>query len=263
MIKQKIRRLLMLTACITGISLTATPAWSHFLQLIPTSDRVNDTSLARQFSLELTFTHPMEGGPAMEMAKPVRFGVQSRGNTQDLIDRLTPRQVDKKQAWQASYPVTRPGNYLFFVEPTPYWEPGEGKMIIHYTKVVVDGFDWGEGWDQTLGLPVEIKPLVRPYSLWTGNLFRGLVLKDGKPVPHAEVEVEWVNDGSITPPSDAFVTQVIKADDRGIFSYAMPRAGWWGFAALIDGKHPMNNPEGKPVPVELGGLMWVHTVDMK
>ena len=30
------------------------------------------------------------------------------------------------------------------------------------------------------------------------------------------------------------VTQTIKADPNGIFTYAAPKAGWWGFAALND-----------------------------
>ena len=76
-----------------------------------------------------------------------------------------------------------------------------------------------------VGLPVEIEPLVRPTGLWTGNLFRGIVTKGGEPVPFAEIEVEYVNDGSIAAPNDAFVTQVIKADAGGVFAYAMPRAG--------------------------------------
>jgi len=136
-------------------------------------------------------------------------------------------------------------------------------MIIHYTKVVVDGLGWGNGWDAVVGFPVEIRPLVRPYGLWTGNLFRGVVEHGGKPVPFAEIEVEWLNDGSVEPPADAFVTQVIRADASGTFSYAMPRAGWWGFAALVEGAEPMTAPDGRPVPVELGALMWVRAVDMQ
>jgi cobalt/nickel transport protein len=56
---------------------------------------------------------------------------------------------------------------------------------------------------------------------------------------------------------------VIKADSRGVFSYTMPKAGWWGFAALVDGDEKMPNPDGEPVDVELGGVIWVKTVDME
>lgn len=71
-------------------------------------------------------------------------------------------------------------------------------------------------------------------------------------------------DGRVSAPADAFVTQVIKTDSQGVFSYAMPRAGWWGFAALIlDKAKTMKAPTGEMVPVERGGLTWVRTVDMK
>ncbi len=83
-------------------------------------------------------------------------------------------------------------------------------------------------------------------------------------MPFAEVEVEYYSeDGKVKVPSDPFVTQVVKADRNGVFSYVMPKAGWWGFAALIDGDEKMKNPEGKLVDVELGALLWVKTVDMK
>jgi len=238
-----------------------TPAAAHFQELIPSTEIVTDGSNPR-VGLELAFTHPMERGPVMEMAAPVQFGVLGPAGREDLKAGLKPVMVDGKSAYTAEYRIKQPGDYVFFVEPAPYWEPGEGKMIVHYTKVVVDAFGAEDGWDAALGLPVEIEPLVRPYGLWTGNLFRGIVKQYGKPVPFATVEVEWRNDGSVKPPADPFVTQTIKADGNGVFSYAMPKAGWWGFAALLDGPAPLTNPDGKEVPVEQGALIWVRTRDM-
>ena len=237
-------------------------ALAHFQELIPSTDLVTAQS-GGTLSLALTFTHPMARGPVMPMGEPVAFGVQGPLGREDLKPALVPQTLDGKQCFRAEYRVKRPGDYLFYLEPAPYWEPAEGVMIVHYTKVVVDAYDAGEGWDAELGLPVEIMPLTRPYALWTGNLFRGVVKKDGHPVPYAEVEVEWINDGSVTPPADAYITQVVKADAGGVFAYAMPRAGWWGFAALTEGDGRMKNPQGALVPVEAGGLIWVHTRDMK
>lgn len=238
------------------------PARAHFQELIPTDDIVT-AEKGRDVTLDLAFTHPMARGPVMEMAKPLRFGVRSGDRVEDLLGALRERARGEKSAWQARYRFPRPGNYIFFVEPKPYWEAAEGKMIVHYTKVIVDAFAAGEGWDRAVGLPVEIQPLARPYGLWTGNVFRGVVLLDGKPVPHAGIEVEWRNDGSFKLPADAYEAQVIRADAQGVFVYGLPRAGWWGFAALVDGDKPMKNPEGKDSPVELGGLIWVRARDMK
>jgi ABC-type Co2+ transport system, periplasmic component len=242
--------------------LASTGAQAHFQELLPSADIVPETG-DRTVTLDLTFTHPMDGGPVMEMGRPAQFGVLVDGRKHDLTAALREvRRGGNKTAYQASYTLGEPADYVFYVEPAPYWEPAEGKFIVHYTKVVVD-FASGEGWDKPVGLPVEIEPLVRPYGLWTGSLFRGVVRKNGTPVPFAEIEVEWKNDGSVTVPADPFVTQVIKADASGQFAFAMPRAGWWGFAALLEGDKPMKNPEGKPAPVETGALIWVKTTDMQ
>lgn len=240
------------------------PALAHFQELIPSADIVPSSGQTRAISFSLQFTHTMERGPLMHMARPTAFGVMIGDKRQNLLSTLKSRSVRGKSVWGTSYQLTQPGDHIFYLTPAPYWEPDEDKMIVHHTKVVVDGFHGGEGWDKLVGLPIEIEPLTRPYGLWTNNIFRGRVLKDGKPVPFAEIEVEYLNEGhQVTAPFDPYITQVIKADAHGVFAYAMPRAGWWGFAALITGEQKLKNPSGALKPVEQGGLIWVKTRDMK
>lgn len=251
-----------LVAVLVGC-LAAGEARGHFQVLIPSTDVVS-AQQSRIVTLEIVFTHPMEQGPAMEMARPRQLGVLVGGKKHDLLKALKPRKVDGKTAFTCRARATVPGDYVFFIEPAPYWEPAERKMILHYTKVVVDVMGAEEGWDAMVGFPVEIEPLVRPFGLWTGNSFRGIVKRNGRPVPFAQIEVEYYNQGRrVKIPNDAFITQVIKADAAGVFSYTMPKAGWWGFAALVDGDQKMKAPDGKPADVELGGLIWVKTVDME
>ena len=109
--------------------------------------------------------------------------------------------------------------------------------------------------------------MTRPYGLWTNNLFSGQVLLKGQPVPHAEIEVEYLNESVgnstiITPPADPYVTQVIKADVNGVFHYAMPRSGWWGFSALSQADWTLPH-QGVEKSVEIGAVYWVHTRDMR
>jgi cobalt/nickel transport protein len=244
------------------ISVSSTVVLAHFQILVPNTDLAGADQ--REVELDIIFTHPMENGPVMDMGEPAQFGVFENGARTDLKPALRMREIDGKTAYEASYTVLQPGDHVFYLEPAPYWEPAEGKMIIHFTKVVVNAFGEEEGWDEMVGFPVEIEPLVRPYGLWTGNAFRGIVRKNGALVPFAEIEVEyWNRDNEIRPPADPFITQVIKADSDGVFSYTMPRAGWWSFAALIDGDQPMDNPQGKRVGVEMGALIWVNCTDMR
>jgi cobalt/nickel transport protein len=247
----------LLPACLL-LGLLASPASAHFQAIIPSADVLPDGG---KVELQLLFTHPMARGPIMNMARPKRVGVSVDGKITDLSATLQDLRVHDATGWTFTAELKEPGAVAYFVEPEPYWEPAERKYIIHYAKVIVDGFASGEGWTVPVGLPVEIEPLSRPTGLWTGNLFSGIVRAKGKPVPFAEIEVEWINDGSVTPPNDAFLTQVIRADQNGAFAYAMPRAGWWGFAALVDGP-TTKGPDGKPAQTELGGLIWVKATDM-
>lgn len=242
-----------------GLVCLSVGAQAHFQQVIPSTDVAQP---GETVTLDLSFTHPMERGPVMEMKRPRRFGALREGGFVDMSAALKAGERDGKTVWSATWKPAEPGVSIFYVEPEPYWEPAEGKYIVHHAKVVVDAGAVGEGWDALVGAPVEIEPLVRPTGLWAGNLFQGIVRKDGKPEPFAQIEVEYMNDGSVSPPNDAFVTQVIKADANGVFTYAMPRAGWWGFAALLEADAKMKSPSGKEAPVELGALMWVKATAM-
>jgi cobalt/nickel transport protein len=247
---------------VTLMFVCVSPAFAHFQMVIPSTDIVSAED-SKSISINLMFIHPMEGH-AMDMAKPAKFGVLVGGRKSDLLETLAPMQFKGHPAFKTTYEIKRPGDCVFWVEPAPYWESAEGLMIVHYSKVVVNAMGLEEGWDAEIGLPTEIIPLARPYGLWAGNEFRGIVKKNGAPVPYAEIEVEYFNeDGKIKPPADPFITQVIKTDGNGVFSYAMPKAGWWGFAALSEADQKMKNPEGKEVGVEIGAVMWVHTRDME
>lgn len=256
------KQLFIRSIILSAVLLCPAISQAHFQMLIPSDDIVCEKD-SRKVELDIVFTHPMEQGPAMQMEEPVQFGVFFDGKKHDLKDTLIEKKVDGKTAFTSTYTIKSPSDYIFYIEPAAYWEPAEQKMIIHYTKVVVDAFGSEEGWDEMVGFPVEIEPLVRPYGLWTGNAFSGIVKKKGKPVPFAEIEVEYRNKGKkVKIPDDPYITQVIKADQNGVFHYVMPQAGWWSFAALVEGK-ALKNPEGKTVDTEWGGLIWVYTRDMK
>jgi len=244
---------------ITGlvIAFSVGTALAHFGMIIPSDSMVmqNDN---RNVNLVLSFSHPFEGH-GMELVKPVVFGVMANGKKINLLKTLKKTKFLGHTAWETSYKVNRPGIYMFYMEPKPYWEPAEDCHIVHYTKTVVTAFGDDEGWDKEIGLKTEIVPLSKPYGLYAGNVFQGIVKLDGKPVPFCEVEVEYYNkDGKAEAPTDYMVTQTIKADKNGVFTYAAPKAGWWGFAALNTSDRKIKGKD-----VELGAVLWIKFHDWK
>ena len=231
---------------------------AHFGMIIPSDAVVEDQEKA-SINLELSFSHPMEM-VGMPLVKPKAVQVIVDGKAEDLDASLQATQIMGHEAWKAQYTVKKPGVYQFVMEPQPYWEPTEDCFIIHYTKTYVAAFGEEEGWDEPAGLKTEIVPLTRPFGNYSGNVFQGQVLLDSKPVPGAEVEVEYYNrDGKYVAPNESMITQVVKADGQGIFTYGIPFAGWWGFAALNTADETMPH-EGEQKNVELGAVVWMEFV---
>ena len=235
--------------------LPAKTTLAHFGMLIPSDTMVMQED-KRNIDLTLSFSHPFEM-VGMELVKPKTFSVFAGGKRQDLLGSLKAIRVMGHSGWMAAYQVKRPGTYIFYMEPKPYWEPAEDSYIIHLAKTVVTAFGDDEGWDAEIGLKTEIVPLSKPFGLYAGNVFQGIVKLDGNSVPFAEVEVEYYNiDHKSTAPTEYMITQTIKADGNGVFTYAAPVSGWWGFAALNPADFKLKH-NGKEKNVELGAVIWV------
>jgi cobalt/nickel transport protein len=232
----------------------AVPAQAHFGMVVPDHNLVAKDG-PKAVNLDMRFWHPMEN-QGLNLEKP-KLEVVTKGQKQDVSSSLSPNVIHGKQAWKAEYPVKAPGVSIFAMTPPAYWEPAEKKYIIHLTKTIISAFGGDEGWDKPVGMKLEIVPMVKPFALYAGNVFTGKVLYKGKALGNAEVEVEFFNkDASVKTPDEAYVTQVVKTDSNGVFTYAAPWAGWWGFAALTD--DAKMKKDGKDMPVELGGVIWVY-----
>ncbi len=229
---------------------------AHFGMAIPAEPIV--TPLNRSIELKLSFSHPFEE-VGMDLVKPEKFYVIKDSNKTDLRDTLQETRIMDHLGWKSSFQVKRPGVYHFVMEPVPYWEPTEDLSIIHYTKVTIPAFGSEDGWDQPLGLPTEIVPLLRPFGNSAGNSFSGRVLLNGSAISGAEVEVEFYNQGQqAKAATDYHITQVVKADADGVFTFTCPRPGWWGFAALSSADYSLKNPQGDEKEVELGAVLWIY-----
>ncbi|MEF8941656.1 MAG: DUF4198 domain-containing protein [Desulfohalobiaceae bacterium] len=231
-------------------------AWAHFGTAIPSPAILDQDT--RQTEITFSFIHPFEQH-GMDLAKPEQvFAVNmASGKKQDITSGLEETQLLGHKAWSATYQPRRPGAYAVVMEPKPYWEPAENLFIKHWTKTYLGAFGDARGWDEPVGLETEIVPLTRPFGLYAGNAFQGRVLMNGEPVPGAEVEVEYYNEGGkADAPNEHMVTQVVKADENGVFTYVPPRSGWWGFSALNEAGYTLEH-EGEEKAVELGAVLWV------
>jgi cobalt/nickel transport protein len=259
----------------------ASTAHAHF-QLLYTPEAALKESAA--VPLALVFSHPFDNGFTMEMGKPESFYVISqRGDAEpkktDLMQYLEPVKWTSGDGSKAAAYLARPprsvtrslGDYTYVLRPAPYYEKSEDKYIQQITKTMVNIGGLPGEWDKPLGLPVEVVPLDKPYANWVGGVFRAVILSGGKPVPHAEVEIEYLNHepqidakrfdpkGKVTVPQDSFITLSIRADAMGQVIIGLPKAGWWGICALnLD-----NNLKHKGKELSLDAVLWVKATDMK
>jgi len=254
---------------------SAAMASAHFQMIYTPESAMNKGG---KIPIKLVFTHPFNAGHTMDMGTPEQFFVvRTRGENApkrtDLLDTLksiTWTAENTAKAWETTYSA-RGGDHTFCLIPEPYWEAADGFYIKQNTKVIVNVGGEPGAWNEPVGLPTEIVPLAKPYDRWTGNVFQGKVLLNGKPVPHAEVEVEYLNhevlldsnsfakEGYVKAPQDSFVLQTIFADENGVFTFGIPRAGWWGFAALdLD---PDYTYKGKKCSRD--AVIWLQAKDMK
>ncbi len=266
------KRYFLTLAAFLFLAATSSSAFAHF-QMVYTPESALEKG--QEINLKIVFTHPFEAGHTMDMGKPEGFIVLHKEKVSDLANTLKPitwtSLTNSGKAYETSYKLRGMGDWVFGFSPAPYYEANEDAYIQQFTKTVINVAGAPTDWESDLGLPAEITPLDKPYGLWTGNVFRGIVKCKGKPVPFAEIEVEFLNHkpemkankfakaAAAEAPQDAFVTQTIKANEKGEFAYGIPKAGWWGFAAL--GVGPKDSYKGKELSQD--AIIWVQAHNMK
>ena len=254
---------------LVALTTAATSAQAHF-QLVYTPE-VN-IQKAGDLPMRLIFWHPFENGHVMDMGQPEAFFVVHKGKKTDLLGSLKPITFhgvgNDAAAFEATVPVRRNGDYIFALTPAPYYESSEDIYIQQITKSFVNKGGMPTGWNEPVGLPVEIVPLNKPTNIVTGSTFSGCVLAEGKPVAGAEIEVEYM---AAEPDLQANKPGPVKAsplpggavvavsDANGCFTFGIPKAGFWGFAAL--GAGPRTEHEGKELSQD--AVIWIRSFDLQ
>ncbi|THH38201.1 DUF4198 domain-containing protein [Aliishimia ponticola] len=255
----------------TALTALALPvmAQAHFLL-----EYTTDTMIDRpgDVPVKLIFWHPFENGHVMDLEMPQEFFAIHRGEKIDLLGGLEPVRFRGAQnegaAFKGAVPVKRSGDYVLVTVPAPYYEEAEDIYIQQITKAFLNRNELPTDWMNPVGLPVEILPLVKPYNVIAGSTFTGQVVANGVPVAGAEIEIEYMaaepdmdtaaaSTGTASPlPGGALVAI---SDANGYFTFGVPKAGYWGFAAL--GAGPATEHEGKELSQD--AVIWIRAWDMQ
>lgn len=261
---------LSLSALVFCIAIPA--AQAHF-QMVYTPDLLRDKG--GYIVLQMPFTHPAANGHVMDADQPLAFYHVKKGKKTDLlksIEQSTWTSAENMgKSFETEVKLKGLGDNVFIFEMAPYLEKAEDVYIQQFTKTIVNVGSLPTDWESDLELPAEIVPLTKPYAIYEGGSFTGVVRSQGKPVPFAEIEVEYVNylpemskkafasKANIDVPADAFITMTIYADANGTFTFAIPKAGQWGFAAL--GVGPETEYKGKELSQD--AVIWVQAHKIK
>lgn len=256
---------------VAAATILASSAMAHF-QMVYTPN----TALEKPTTIEFkhVFTHPFADEHTMDMAGVEAFYVINKEKKTDL--KATLKEITWKgnhnsgKGYTSEYKARSMGDHLFVMQPVPYYEKNEDAYIQQITKTVINVAGTPSDWDAELGLKAEIVPLTKPYAIWEHGSFTGIVKSNGVAVPYAEIEVEYINrdvdmannamgKSKVEAPQDAFVTMTIKANKDGEFTFALPKAGFWGFCALGVGSDKSYN--GKELSQD--AVIWVEAKEMK
>lgn len=245
-----ISKRLLIGSLITALSMSA---FAHFQMIYtPDSNITGKTSVP----FELFFSHPADGveGHSMDIGKDekgkinpvVEFFSVHNEKKNDLTKSLIPAKFGATDKKVVSYKfnfdrntgLKGGGDWGFIFVPAPYYEGAEDIYIQQITKVFVNKDDIPTDWNTRIaeGYP-EIIPLSNPIT-WEDQIFRAQVVdSEGKGVPNAEIEVEYLNADIknsmyVGEAKEEKVATVIYADNNGYFSFVPVHKGYWGFAAL-------------------------------
>lgn len=245
-----ISKRLLIGSLIVALSMSA---FAHFQMIYtPDSNITGKTSVP----FELFFSHPADGieGHSMDIGKDekgkinpvVEFFSVHNEKKNDLTKSLISAKFGEADKKVVSYKfnfdrntgLKGGGDWGFVFVPAPYYEGSEDIYIQQITKVFVNKDNIPTDWNARIaeGYP-EIIPLSNPIT-WENQIFRAQVVNsEGKAVPNAEIEVEYLNADVknsmyVGEAKEEKVATVIYADNNGYFSFVPIHKGYWGFAAL-------------------------------
>lgn len=263
------KTLLSLSILLLGIN-----AQAHF-QMLYTENLALDKG--KKIELKHIFTHPFEDKYTLNMGKQhdsndflevEEFYVINKKKKTDLKKSLKDIKfqgnTNNAHAYSSTYKARKMGDHIFVLKPAPFYEENQDIYVQQIVKTIVNVAAAPTNWSDELKLEAEIIPLVKPYAIWEGSNFTGIVKANGKVVPFANIDITYLNrdvdiknnkmgKDKIKAPNKVFITLSLKANKDGEFNFTIPKAGVWGFLAQDLNK----NKTFKNKKLKQDALIWV------
>lgn len=250
-----------------GVLCVALPGLAHFHVFWPQIQGCY-AKPGEEVSWRCFWGHPFE--MLIDDAQPPKFFIFTPDKKKET---LTPKKITLKdqesgqdrQAFAVAYKPPQLGDYYLCLESPPYFIPENQVIWQDYVKEPLH-VQAEKGWEQAVGLPVEIIPLTRPYGWPAGSVFKGQALVKNRVLTRATVEIEKFN-GFFVPvdkmPKDRLgsenaplITRTVKTDRMGYFYCNLDSPGWWLMSVSAPGGKKVH--DRKTYPVELRGGLWVY-----
>ncbi len=247
-------------------------SFAHF-QMIYTPEFLLDKG--GPLVLKMPFTHPGSNGTMMAIGSPEAFYRISPKGKEDLKGALKEiswgSNENTAKAYEATVIHRAMGDYAYIFIQAPYYDATEDSYIQQFTKLILNVGGLPTHWGDVYNLPIEIIPMQMPYKIYVGGTFSGQVVQNGKPLAHADIEVEFLNyqpnmqantfakKATYHYPSKHFTSISLKADQNGVFTFGVPREGIWGFTGVAPVTY--KTFQGKELSQE--AVLWVQAKAFK
>ena len=242
---------------IIGLLLFPIPAIAHTTTLIPHKDKNG------QKTIKILHFHPAAGSDLMG----IRLGAEDTKDLKGLDSIFLIHEKEEKNLADAAVPdyytvrskrkktytipinkksgFFKPGDYIIVVKHQAHWKEHRGLYIRKVAKFYLNYYGVLTDWpNRALKNAPEIIPLVQPYNVHAGSLFRAEAVNDeGRRIPHARINIEYFNyalgDTELETATPGFIRKdladtTVFTDSSGSFSFVPLRKGLWTFT-LVDG----------------------------
>lgn len=261
------------------IPLLSTNLFAHFQMLYTPTLALNK---GKTIQVRQVFTHPFEDKYTLDMGKQhdtketlavEDFYVMIRNKKKDLRSNLKEIQfkgnTNSGKAYALKYKARKMGDHILVLKTAPFYEETQDYYIQQIVKTIVNVAGAPTSWYKELNLEAEIVPLTKPYAIWEGSNFTGIVKAKGKVVPYANIDITYLNreidiknnqmgKDKIIAPHNSFITLGMKANKDGEFTFTIPKAGFWGFSAQDLNK----DKKFKGKKLKQDALIWVEAKPM-